>query len=294
MIGSQVHLTQDSHLAKEDFMQQSLTVPRTINPFPILKGAWIRREFEELRRQIQLDMEKGLPTCEEAVELDNCNLRGFDFAKEYTSTYLDNCAFIDCDLCLSDLSRFSLRWSRFLDSSLIGANLSNSNVDFSLFQDADIRWTQLKRASFYGADMRGVKMAGADVTGADFSGCDLTNADLRGIIARNASFTGAVLHGTNFSGADLSGAMMSGSDLNDTLFFFAKMDADRFHPIDFTKGNYYGVKRNGESPLDWPAIPPADISSLKAEIDEIRWYSGRKSRIKKYVRQHVEMRQNQG
>jgi uncharacterized protein YjbI with pentapeptide repeats len=102
-----------------------------------------------------------------------------------------------------------------------GANLESSPSYIArrdtYFHGPYLTVTDLRRAGWYVADLRGAQLAGADLSHADLGGADLGSSDLRQADLRNAHLHGARLHGADLTGARLNGADLDSADLTGVL-----------------------------------------------------------------------------
>ena len=83
-----------------------------------------------------------------------------------------------------------------MGADLSGADLSRVNLHFAVLMDADISFTDLRRAVLFGADLRCADLHNADLRCADLHNADLRGADLRGVDLHNADICNARLYGT--------------------------------------------------------------------------------------------------
>jgi hypothetical protein len=102
-----------------------------------------------------------------------------------------------------------------------GANLQ-SNASYTAkrdthFQGPYLTVTDLRRAGWYVADLRGANLKGADLSRADLGAADLGSSDLRQAVLLNAHLHGARLHGADLTGARLNGADLRSADLTGVL-----------------------------------------------------------------------------
>jgi hypothetical protein len=79
--------------------------------------------------------------------------------------------------------------------------------------------TEVKRPSFFGADLQGADLRGAKLEGARLEGADLRGANLRG-----NKLWGALLEGANLQEADLRGADLSLADISNVVFKDARLE----------------------------------------------------------------------
>ncbi|MGI5201423.1 pentapeptide repeat-containing protein [Spirillospora sp. CA-108201] len=102
-----------------------------------------------------------------------------------------------------------------------GVNLasaaSNSARRDTHFQGPYLTVSDLRRAGWYVADLRGANLKGADLRHATLAAADLGSSDLRHADLRNAGLHGARLHGADLHGAQLKGADLRGADLTHVL-----------------------------------------------------------------------------
>ena len=97
---------------------------------------------------------------------------------------------------LPSLIGADLSWSDLRDADLRGAKLRKVNL-----RRAHLRW-----ANLYGTNLYGANLSDADLHGANLRGSDLYKADLRGADLYGADLRGACLRGAYLHDADLQGA----------------------------------------------------------------------------------------
>ncbi|GAA4301213.1 pentapeptide repeat-containing protein [Actinomadura luteofluorescens] len=99
----------------------------------------------------------------------------------------------------------------------LASSASNSARRDTYFHGPFLTVTQLRRAGWYVADLRGAILEGADLSGAALGAADLGSSDLRRAVLRDAHLHGARLHGADLTGAQLMGADLRGADLTHVL-----------------------------------------------------------------------------
>ena len=106
-------------------------------------------------------------------------------------------------------TRPNVERGNFIGADLPGVNLSNSNLVWTKFSDANLTGANLCSADLRSSDLRRVKLSKANI-----SDSDLTAADLQGAILREAIFTKALLRQANLTEVDLTGGNLSEADLH--------------------------------------------------------------------------------
>ena len=130
-----------------------------------------------------------------------------------------------------------IKYGNFSNSDLSGANFSKSNmlnVEFneSILKDTNLSNSNLKHASFKNTILTNAILLNADVSGAFFENSSLENTILQGLIGLNAKFTNVTFFNSNLEGANLSR-----SDLSNVDFTGANLSN-----VDFTGANLSGVQ----------------------------------------------------
>ncbi|MEO1403831.1 MAG: pentapeptide repeat-containing protein, partial [Cyanobacteria bacterium J06635_1] len=130
--------------------------------------------------------------------------------------------------------------------------------------------SNLIKANFSGADLRGTdftgcNLANANFVGANLSSCNFTCANLAKANLSGADVSGASLTGANLSGADFTSAVTSGS----TNFSYAYLVGARFYVIGGEKVVYLGcfqgaIFTDGEKRLE---VANADFSQISGLVD---------------------------
>lgn len=145
-----------------------------------------------------------------------------------------------------DLNRYSLTAIKAVDTNFMSQNLSNANMQSSIFDgsdfrdciigESDLRGSSFKHANFVRANLDGAtlcplefkknapgetlrrtNLSGADLRYASLVGTDLRDSILMGVDLSNAILTDCDLRRADLTGANLDGAVMTGALLDDAL-----------------------------------------------------------------------------
>lgn len=142
-----------------------------------------------------------------------------------------------------DLTERSLRWADLSGTSLPGALLVRTHLEYARLEKVDWRringsearlesaslfgatltGTNLGRATLTGADLRWAKLTGVDLGKATLTGADLDVATLIGANLFDAKLTGANLPLAELTGADLHWAKLTGANLDGTWLIGADL-----------------------------------------------------------------------
>lgn len=199
-----------------------------------------------------------------------------DFAfRNFKTTYphreLPGVVFVQCELRRTKMRRFNLRNSQFSKTDVRGSVFHKSVMDNSRWNLVDARWSELNGASVADSSITTCNFSGADLRNCKFSKSTLAGTAFVGALAKKADFTGADLKNCDFSGCDLTGAILSGARIDGTNFSFANMTNCTISPVQFPKGNYYGVTVSGNKcPIAWPAVRPEHEEKTKKDLSFIR------------------------
>ncbi|MEM8807629.1 MAG: pentapeptide repeat-containing protein [Cyanobacteria bacterium P01_G01_bin.38] len=131
-----------------------------------------------------------------------------------------------------------------------------------------------------GSNLVKANFAGADLRGTDFTGCNLADANFVGANVSGCNFTCANLAKANLSGADVSGATFAGANLSGadcssvvtsaaTNFSYAYLVGARFYVIGGEKVSYFGgfqgaIFTDGQKRLE---VANADFSQVSGLVD---------------------------
>jgi uncharacterized protein YjbI with pentapeptide repeats len=130
--------------------------------------------------------------------LDGANFFGTDLEDaSFITARLNGATFIE-----THFKNTVIRESQLMRATLVGADLSSSDISGSLFTDADLTDCVLEGAK-------------NEYWHSDFVRANLTRADVHGLKLQNANFQGATLRSANFEGADLELAEFGDADLTD-------------------------------------------------------------------------------
>lgn len=132
---------------------------------------------------------------------DKCSLSGADF--RYSR--LESVGFDTCNCVGINFSEATVTDSIFKGSKMTGASLKglwslNLNIDYTIFESADLGGLYLK---------------GQHIKGVDFSNADLSDADLRGCLFEECSFINTEFRGAKMASADFRESRLGKSPLHD-------------------------------------------------------------------------------
>jgi uncharacterized protein YjbI with pentapeptide repeats len=102
-------------------------------------------------------------------------------------------------------------------------NMSNMELSFSDFRNANLAQATLTGASLVDTNLTGVELSPVDLRYVDLRGAHLTGADLRGDNLTGADLEGAVLDGADMRGTILTDANLDGVDLRNTKILPANL-----------------------------------------------------------------------
>jgi uncharacterized protein YjbI with pentapeptide repeats len=114
------------------------------------------------------------------------------------------------DLSWTQMQRVLLDQADLDDAKLVGAQLQGAVLSSARLRHADLSSAQMEDAKLGAALLDCARISGANLRGADLGGARLQDADLSG-----ARLEGANLRKASLQGANLSGAMLQGADLTD-------------------------------------------------------------------------------
>jgi uncharacterized protein YjbI with pentapeptide repeats len=112
--------------------------------------------------------------------------------------------------CLSylDLSEVCLDIGDFYGADFQHAKLRDLGAHYAIFSQADLSYTDLRKAILVGASLEGANLQGAYLQGANLDGANLEGANLRRTNLREVN-----LHEANLQRADLKQAKLEGANL---------------------------------------------------------------------------------
>lgn len=133
------------------------------------------------------------------------------------------------DLTAASLVAAQLRHSRFYQSSLLRANLSNAQAQYADFSGANASSALFIAAEANQAQFQGTSLAGADFTEAQLTQANFTEARLREATLAGANLTEALLSradlkAANLQGSTLVGANLAGADLSNSRLTQANLE----------------------------------------------------------------------
>ncbi len=150
------------------------------------------------------------------------------------------------DLRWADLREADLRKATLDGAQLRGADLIGADLQQSWLMVCDLREALLSYANLQDAEMRGAIMVGVDLSFANLSRADLRHADLQG-----ANLTGAILTETNLQGTNLISATIHDTYLHRTDFTKAVCRNSVFAGVDLSMAiGLEKVQHQGPSVVD--------------------------------------------
>lgn len=136
--------------------------------------------------------------------------------RDFSGRDLQTLTLTDSNLSYACFKNANFRHSDLKQSNLKGADLSGSNLSHSSLQNADLRGASLKDAMLFMTSLSGANLQGADLSG--------------------ISLDAATMHQANLQGADLSGAYLCSVDLSEVnlkgaYFNHQTLFEDGFDPL---------------------------------------------------------------
>lgn len=195
-----------------------------------LRNRWKTPEGEQRAKAIMAALAHGA-SVESLHEL----VQGLPLAEEVAPTFdLRGLRFKEL-LTLRDLDLSGAR----LDFSILGGHLVNCRMVGTVFDGFEAVNLTLQhdfsRASFVGANLKGVRFTDSILAGANFTKAKLQSANLQNADCTGAIFAEADMRFTTCAYADFSGADLSGARLNDASIGGIRFDAHtRFAGADLT------------------------------------------------------------
>ncbi|ROP38746.1 pentapeptide repeat-containing protein [Saccharothrix texasensis] len=122
--------------------------------------------------------------------------------------------FVGADLRGTDLTRATLKWTDLTRARADHADLTEVDLTGATLDGANLSTARLPRAHLGGAQMSETYLVSAKLTGADLRSANLVQADLGSATLTGASFGEAVLIGADPGRADLTAADLSGARLD--------------------------------------------------------------------------------
>ncbi|WP_039917809.1 pentapeptide repeat-containing protein [Cellvibrio mixtus] len=183
----------------------------------------------------------------DGIELVGVNLDEYDLSKvSLRNSHITQCSFKGADLIQTNLQYSFLQNNDFSHAKLIAANLGNTDMSGSILfmtnmLTANTRNARLENIDFRGHDISGlmlreVSLAGSNLEGQQLARVDLSNSNLEGV-----NLQGADLSNTLFNNANLTNADVRGANLNGALFKAANLSGVDLSNLDLTKTDFSGA-----------------------------------------------------
>ncbi len=183
----------------------------------------------------------------DGIVLSGMNLDDYDLSKvSLRNAHITHCSFRGADLIQTNLQYSFLQQNDFSNAKLIAANLCNSDLSGSnLFRTnmltAITRNARLENIDFRGHDISGlmlrdVSLAGSNLEGQQLARVDLSNSNLEGVNLQGADLTGTLFNNANLTNADVRGATLTGA-----LFKGANLSGMDLNNLDLSKADFTGA-----------------------------------------------------
>jgi uncharacterized protein YjbI with pentapeptide repeats len=162
----------------------------------------------ELRRTDLSGQKAEAPSFAEVV-FDKTRLSGTEFSKPR----LQDCRLRSADLSAARWEHVRLRRVEIVDSRLLGADWTESDLEDVLFRSCTLdgillaasRWRSVRLEN---CSLKNAVLENAELPGAVFLDCDLAGADLRGALLAGADFRGSKLGGLQAGPKEMKGAIV--------------------------------------------------------------------------------------
>jgi uncharacterized protein YjbI with pentapeptide repeats len=144
--------------------------------------------------------------CLSLLNLRKCILYSRDFFQaNLVGTNLEEAKLNFSILINADAQNVNLELAHLWMANLEGANLKEANL-----REANLREANLKKVSLRGANLEGANLRGANLKGANLEGANLEGANLEEANLEEANLEEANLKGANLEGANLKGTILEG------------------------------------------------------------------------------------
>lgn len=160
------------------------------------------------------------------------------------------------DLTAANLANANLRYVVLQGSSLLRANLQDTQAAFADFTGANLGGARLIGANLSAANLNGASLVGADLTEAQLpdaaligarltqiraDGANLKQADLSRVEGRGADLSGANLQGATLTAADLQESQLEAADLRQANLVNANLADANLHAAQFQGADLTGA-----------------------------------------------------
>jgi uncharacterized protein YjbI with pentapeptide repeats len=205
-------------------------------------------------------------------DLRGAVLVGADLRKaDFTGALLDEADFAESKL---ESARFHCAENWKDCTSLIGANLAETQLQGAILAGARLRGANLYKAHLQGAVLTDADLKGADLSRSIFAGAYLEETDLRCANISDAEFQGADLHEAELQGAWLGNSNFQGANLEDAGLQGANLAATDFRGASLKGARIWHV-RGWAIVSGGTNLPTLQLTHLdKVDFDEPPWSSG--------------------
>ncbi len=145
----------------------------------------------------------------------------------------------DISVCLNSLSYLDLHEQILAGQDLVGADLTQANLDGADLSRANLEWADLSGAYLEEADLLGANLYLATLTSTILKKACLCNADLMAATLDSAHLGGADLQAAHLYQADLIGANLEKADLRQAVLEEARLGAANLTEAVLWKTNLY-------------------------------------------------------
>jgi TIR domain/Pentapeptide repeats (8 copies) len=140
----------------------------------------------------------------------------------------------------NEFGGLDLAGARFDKRSMEGINLAQANLTDAVFLNIS-----LKGANLANTDCSGARFELCDLESTTLGGAKLAGADVLRCFALDANLACTVLSNACLRGTDLSGASLAKADLRCTNFEQAWLFGTKFYGSDFIQSQFHGAKMSG-------------------------------------------------
>ena len=224
------------------------------------------------------------------VNQDDHNILEFDKSgNNLTGDDLSNKIMIDGDLSNAILAETDLSNSVLIGTKLVGADLTDANLNGVIFngndltdvilRGADLTDARLSNMDLSNKDLTGTILREADLTGANLNGVDFSNKDLTDTILREADLTGANLNGVDLYNRDLTGAILRNVDLSNHDLTYTILNQ-----VDFTNSklpsDYLSEKDFRGKPDSHTIFDEVNLSGMNLYKSDFQYSSFKNTNLK--------------
>jgi len=173
------------------------------------------------------------------------NLKITDLSKVRFTHALQARSLVGADLSSTDLRKITFRWTDLRLANLSQAQMTGADLTRANLQGGQLARTDLRDANLSSAKAQGANFVGADLRDADLSGARLQGASLVGANMRGSTLAQTLMLGANLLSTNLQGATLNRTEMQATHLVQTEFQGALFIYVDFRGAYFFDAQIQG-------------------------------------------------